>query len=53
VHVVARPTFYSQNVENTAHIAKQRLSSKVFSTLLKTATNEVRCANASHDWLWL
>jgi len=53
VHVVTRPTFYSQNVENTAHIAKQKLSSKLFSTLLKTETNELRCANAGSDWLRL
>ena len=49
MHVVARPTFYSQNVENTANIAKQKLSSKVFSTLLKIETNELRCANAGND----
>ena len=34
---------------NTAHIAKQKLSNKVFSTLLKTKTNELRCANAGND----
>jgi len=26
------------------------LHSKVFSTLLKTETNELRCANAGNDW---
>ena len=37
--------------ENTAHIAKQKLSSKVFSTctLLKTETNELRCAHVGND----
>jgi len=49
MHVVTRPTFYSLNVENTAHIAEQKLSSKVFSTLLKTETNKVRCVNAGND----
>ena len=31
------------------HIAKQKLSSKVYSTLMKTETNELRCANAGND----
>jgi len=36
-------------VENTALIAEQKLSSKMFSTLLKTETNELRCTNAGND----
>ena len=34
-------------------LLSKKLSSNVFSTLLKTETNELRCANAGNDWLRL
>jgi len=35
------------------HCTHCEAKSKVFSTLLKTETNELRCANAGNDWLRL